>query len=266
MKVGDFTASLYDLFGYLLPGLIATAALMLLATGTLDLSVLTNGVFLMAFLMGAYFIGHLVQAAGNRLFDKKLERAEVEVLNKLPVKVRERMSQLLRACFADPSGQADTDPFDFTKPEEAAAALAFIDESRVLGDKENERDLYIYREGFYRGTVIAFLLLGAMLLIRAWSGVSISWGSESNQSLELDYGRCVIAGLAVLIICMAYYARMLRFTGYRVKRSIYYWLALKEAKPAQQAESRVVCVCVPAGSQDQVSDAKPAPAKRGEGT
>src|SRR2546426_1116017 len=69
--VGDFRASLYDLFGYLFPGFVATAGIALVwhaifaTAAPIPLDPLTSPILGSATLVVAYLLGHLCHAIGN---------------------------------------------------------------------------------------------------------------------------------------------------------------------------------------------------------
>ncbi len=84
--LNDLRATLYETFGYLLPGIVFLTALVILfwaiylpasPIGYVDLSLQ----MIAALLLLAYFLGHLNQALGN-LFAKVLRSPEEAVLSK----------------------------------------------------------------------------------------------------------------------------------------------------------------------------------------
>ena len=71
--MSDLRASLYDFFGYLLPGAIATAGIgvLLMSVGDLAAAIniepLRDGWITIGFVVTSYCVGHLIHAIGNAL-------------------------------------------------------------------------------------------------------------------------------------------------------------------------------------------------------
>ncbi len=69
--VGDFRASLYDLFGYLLPGLVMTAGLGVIwwtvfgESRVVSIDFFATGIGSACCLLLAYLMGHVAHAVGN---------------------------------------------------------------------------------------------------------------------------------------------------------------------------------------------------------
>jgi hypothetical protein len=222
--MGDFRASLYDIFGYLLPGIVSLAAICLAyaAIGpslpATTLLPLTATPTLILATVVSYLLGHLAHSLGNTIPWLR-SSAEDELLRDggapkgLVASARARIEPLVGSDLSDLS---------------ATELFALIDESRVLRDRSGDRAVYIYREGFYRGMVIATGLLTIVLIVLSFRG---------SLRLTLSTDACVYAGrrdiaLTVVISSLAmlgYYGRMKRFARYRVQRLTYQWaLASKE--------------------------------------
>jgi hypothetical protein len=217
MKIGDITASLYDFFGYLLPGLVATAALVFVFSSRVELWHLKDSLVVVSLFVAAYLLGHAIQAAGNALFNE--DRGTKEIFCSLPEAVRGKVHEQLMKTLG--TGLPDI----CRDPKVAIAAYAFIDESRLHSEQPNEREVYVYREGFYRGIVVATLLLGISCIIRAsMGGATIALNNDAKICISAT--GCWIAVGVLALLSIAYGKRMYRFQKYRVERAIYYWLAL----------------------------------------
>ena len=219
--IGEFRASLYDLFGYLLPGLVMTSALGILwwtifgDSTAFPIDFVATGVGGTGFLILAYVIGHVAHAVGNSL---PILRAslEDEILSvghewSLPSPVLIAIDRSLRRRFS-------LDPTDL----DAVLKYSLMDEGRALMEREGDREVYVYREGFYRGMVVALLFGGIAALARVFvSPTCFSYG------LTTPCGTRVQAGVLFLLVgacIVAYYRRMRRFGRYRIERAVFLWL------------------------------------------
>ncbi len=92
------------------------------------------------------------------------------------------------------------------------------DEVLVQYGKTDNREVYVYREGFYRGTFVSSFLVAISLLLRAsCSSLALDLGSTApiiSQSILL-----LVAGL-FLLFSFLFYGRYRRFAAYRVRAAI----------------------------------------------
>ena len=214
--IGDLRASLYDFFGYLLPGLVAAAGLTLLVQvlsrtpHIVWLNGLPETVLWTSLLLGAYVVGHAVHALGNAI-PSLSKSAETLALgpNGLPSPIVQRGVTALASRLGVDASQLSPDEL-----------FALIDETRVHRGSSGDRDVYVYREGFYRGMTIATAVLALGLVVHAWSPTLC-------LALEPQAPACVtrasvLACAAVSALCSwAFVRRMKRFGRYRVQRGLY---------------------------------------------
>lgn len=227
VMISDLRASLYDFFGYLLPGMIATAGIGVLLTSATDLNaaipigLLRDGLIGIGFLVTSYCVGHLIHAIGNVLPPIRYTPEE-ELLGKngsLSLELRNALDDALRRRLR-------LDPEKLEPGEKYAVA----DEARALVPREGDRDMYIYREGFYRGMTIASAIIALALL---WRGVF----AETCISVNPDQVWCVARrvwitmGVGAVFAVFGFGYRMRRFARYRVNRAVMLGLiALSESK------------------------------------
>ncbi len=223
--IKNLEITLYEIFGYLLPGIIVLLAILFLywtlffpAQAVLDVQspeVWIGGLAL------AYIAGHMAQAIGN-LMQKRIKSSESLVLGK----DGEMPGDLVKAIR-----EKATKTFGFNTdnlPEQWLYRVC--DDAVIRSGKVGERDLYIYREGFYRGTSIALaaMTIGSMTLMMRLCTV------ETQQMTLLRVGIlatpwrllfvAVIAGLWTWLC----FNRYRRFAAYRISHSVLGFLTVKD--------------------------------------
>ncbi len=221
--VGDFRASLYDLFGYLLPGFVAAVGIGLLwhaifaNDSAIPLDPLATPLIGSSALLVAYLLGHFCHAIGN-IFptspeDELLKSGGQESLTLLKA-IDER--------FTVRHGVVATT----LKPVEK---YGILDEEGMFTGQRGDRDVYVYREGFYRGMVVASLILSVGVAFHLpLDRTCFSLGSSSTCLRSVEF-------LAIMLLSGAYawgsFARMKRFGRYRVERAAFRWLAATAGNP-----------------------------------
>lgn len=163
--VADIQVTLYDIFGYLFPGLVTLGALTIFSWAAfLPASGLTtprlSGTWWIAVFVTSYVLGHLVQAVANLLVKW----------------IPPFGPSALAALDWSPHGSAIPGALGFgTRPESAREAELWAAQLFEAADivvaqqgKTDDRTIYQYREGFYRGLTIAFALSFAAVVIRAF--------------------------------------------------------------------------------------------------
>jgi len=228
--LGDIQATLYDTFGYLLPGGVFLAALAILFWALympqvpLVLAELSVPAYI-ALLVLAYFLGHLNQALGNMLV-KLLRPPEEAVLSK---------------------GQPESMPYDLVQLAQVKASemlgvdlkemspewlFRICDETMVQRGSCTDREVYQYREGFYRGVTISLLVLAMALIVRA---------VIPGTSLRIATSVQVLSTLTLLFFIFLSIAgawltfrRYRRFSRYRVTHAILGFLVLQEQKQTEK--------------------------------
>jgi len=222
--LNDLRATLYETFGYLLPGIVFLTALVILfwaiylpasPLGYVELSFQ----MIAALLLLAYFFGHLNQALGN-LLTKILRSPEETVLSKgqsgsmphhLVHIAQTRASALLGIDLSE------------INPE---WLFRICDETLVQRGVCTDREIYQYREGFYRGLTVSFFALTVSLMVRTViPGASLKLGSsvQAMNTPELLFFILLSASGVWLA-----FRRYSRFSRYRVSHAIIGFLVLPE--------------------------------------
>jgi hypothetical protein len=214
--LGDIRASLYDLFGYLIPGTVIFGALCL----ALALTTATDTVFqidalgrapVAAIVLGAsYILGHLGHAVGNALPALRTPATDMLLTDPDPP------TQILRLAtdrVAQISG-ADMQALSM------ADVLALVDEHVKMYGNSAEREMFVYREGFYRGMTISSALLGVLVLVQAFVAPVRLGGIIASTLIVGRPQLFALAGLAA-IASWGFLRRMRRFGRYKVKSGLY---------------------------------------------
>jgi hypothetical protein len=109
----------------------------------------------------------------------------------------------------------------------------FTDEYSLQKGLIGDRDIFVYREGFYKGSTVAFCMLTVGLIVRAvvpGSAVRMPGYVFFISSYQLFAGAALAAFAARLSK-----QRFFRFGNYRVTRAVFAFLV---ARPRQNADER----------------------------
>lgn len=220
----DIEVTLYDIFGYLGPGIVAFVGLYLLVwqlalAESQDWSRLAAGGWA-AILIIAYLLGHLVQALSNILTRVIGWSPEESVLGEIRTGSPEIINRAVaKACQV--IGLPDQTLLSNPVLHDVA------DHYLQQNGKTECRDIYIYREGFYRGLAVALLILGVGALTRMI-------GPEGKLAIfetSIPISSGILGGFGALSLVMAYLAfrRFQRFSIYRVKNSLFGFIAIDKS-------------------------------------
>lgn len=198
--------TLYEVFGYLAPGLLGVAAL---AVGIWSIYLpsvpLTADVikprpvffFLIAFV--AYILGHFLQAVGNlhtRAEKRKRLCRDCQSLQAAAVEALKNKYQITTVC----ESLSDV------------TALAFAIMSQT--GKADAYEVFVYREGFYRAGYISFAMLAFSFLLRAMHSTFIS---VRGITLTIPISLLIVSFLFCATCSVFFLLRFRRFGEYRVK-------------------------------------------------
>jgi uncharacterized membrane protein YjjP (DUF1212 family) len=93
-----------------------------------------------------------------------------------------------------------------------------LDEYSVQTGKPGDRDTFIYREGFYRGTSIALFVLSAAVLVRvAIPGSSIQF---TKWLFCVSIWQGLLTAFIAAALALLFFQRYRRFAEYRVTRAV----------------------------------------------
>lgn len=155
------TFTLYEVFGYFLPGTIGVAAIAILfwalflpnaaiPVASLELSKL----WYVGLAIICYYSGHIVQMLSRSFFKNPDDSVLAREPNMAPIikRAQEQLAAHLSMSQAETPG--------------ASMTVRLCDEVAVQYGQIGDRDVFVYREGFYRGSVAAFILLDIAFLVR----------------------------------------------------------------------------------------------------
>jgi hypothetical protein len=198
--------TLYEVFGYLAPGLIGVAALAIgiwscyLPTVPLTADVIKLRpvlFFLIAFI--AYILGHFLQAVGNlhaRAEKRKRLCRDCHSLQAVAVEALKTKYQITIVC----ENLADV------------TALAFAIMSQT--GKTDAYEVFVYREGFYRAGYLSFAMLAVSFLLRALHPASMT---VRGFTFGVPMSLIVVCFLFCTACSVFFFLRFRRFGEYRVK-------------------------------------------------
>jgi len=219
MKSVEIT--LYDIFGYFIPGCVGLVALYLIAwrivlSAVQDWSSISAlGWAIVAGV--AYVVGHFLQALSNTLYRIACKNPEQRILTDafvVPANIL-HVAQKAARRVAHLSGNDDL---------EIKTLYEIMDHYVQQHGKTEKRDIYTYREGFYRGLSIAFLLLaiGSFLHMTGGQSTAAAFGSV----IVLGAPCMGFIGVLSIIMALLFALRYQRFVIYRVKNCIFSFLAI----------------------------------------
>ena len=225
----DIQTTLYDIFGFILPGFVMLATIVILFWGLFlpntALSVPQfSGEAWVAVTVVAYFLGHLCQAVANWMFsrDKPSERILSKgISSALPRDLIIRVEAEVSVISGIPSDQL--------KPHQV---YQICDEFVAQHGQTGDRDVYIYREGFYRGSSVSFVVLALALFVRAIRpNAAVNLGG-STYPLSIWMFLFFIVTIAISARLM--YERFIRFGNYRVTQAVLGFLSIRGDKAQAQ--------------------------------
>jgi len=222
----DLQVTLYDIFGYLLPGFVFLAGIAILIGAifmpsspiSLSTTAIDNWIVIV---IGAYIAGHMVQAIAN-IITKKLPSAESLILEKghpesFPGDVIDLVESEVRSTLGIKS-----------KTMKPGFIYQVCDEAVLQFGVTSDRDIYIYREGFYRGLTVSFMVLVLGLTVRVLiPGASLNV-SEKVQPLSTLL--LLFFDALSLLAAWLSFNRYKRFGGYRVRGALIGFLLLGNKK------------------------------------
>jgi len=209
--VSNFAFTLYEIFGYLMPGSLAFAGFAVIYWALfvpdipLGVAAFAPGIGTWVLVIaGGYILGHAVQAVGNMIL-RQVEKNAIEMGN-APLLRKSALESASKLFGVD------------AKDMEPRWAYRILDEYAVQKGQSGDRDMFIYREGFYRGTCIALFFLALSLILRsAISGTSIQlW----HWRMAVSAVELVTTALLIGFLGWLFLRRYRRFAEYRVTRAV----------------------------------------------
>jgi len=254
--VNGFSFTLYEIFGYLLPGAIALFALAILFQGVQgppypsnlsyacallnqpldpghvpDLE--ANALGLTFVLLAAYILGHVSQEVGNQIVSIVEFTARTRPCQWAYRRLASVHGWLLERLVRDNTPQQTAEDLrtvvvgrinDALKTTLRNDDIEDLCENVLLQHgKTDERDMHVYREGFYKGTAVSFMMLGIAVWLRLpRQGLSLK--SHGYILLTSKATVLIILAVSLFFIVLRYY----KFRKLRKTEPLAAFLALTE--------------------------------------
>ncbi len=220
----EMQALVYHLLGYLLPGMIILSAMILLfwtlfwPTLPLQLPGNMQVLPLIALLLLAYPAGYLGQAMSS--FLEKFPKPKQVFQGSLPL--YPELYPLFRRAVARRFGES-------TKLLTPKELYELCNQVLIIHGTERGREIYIWRESFYRSNAVAFFLLTLSLTIRLM-GADV-FLIFANMKMEIGKGGLALAALITALGTWAAYRRYVTFCRYRLSSCFLRYLAVVTEAP-----------------------------------
>jgi hypothetical protein len=201
--VKELQLTLYEVFGYLLPGAVLTGGVSLIFWAAffpqtaIDFDIKSVEVW-GTFLVLSYVAGHVAQGIGNAVVSR-FESAEDHAINTV------LDPEIVAACKKKAKELTGAD-VEKVKPR---WLYRLCDDAVIRSGKIGERDVYIYREGFYRGTFvgIVFVVLGFVLLAIRLLSLADDPDVPRSAFLSLPAVWCVIVATVDALLVGGFWDR-----------------------------------------------------------
>lgn len=213
--------TLYEVFGYFLPGVVGVASLAILfwalfipATPLPVHSVELSKLWYFGLVIVSYYAGHVLQGISRSLFknpdDTVLAGQKGDML---PVvkRAQEQIAVSLGMAQTETPGSSMT--------------VRLSDEVAVQHGQLGDRDVFVYREGFYRGSAASFILLDLALLAR-WIVPGSQLGFSPTHTF--DVSRWQLTFVIGVVSCSIFFllGRYKHFAALRVMRGVLAFVSL----------------------------------------
>jgi len=245
--------TIYEVLGYLFPGAVVFAAILIVLWGLkwhnfqLDNLNQASRRELAVIAVVVYLLGHLAQAIANwtdRLTEKLLRANSDGVAAKivrglkwafLEKGVEQTKQGLLAERIMDRVRDQASDYYRLERSSLDDMVLnQLCDAAVVMSGAPEEREIYIYREGFYRGIWLGLILVALAFLFPLFAklaGCNISV-TTAGQTFKPS---CPTLGLLAVAswVCSCFaYGRYWRFRNYRVEGAFLFFLSAAKKKPS----------------------------------
>ncbi len=237
--------TLYDVLGYLFPGFIFLVALIVLFWAVFSPTTALLPLFQNAddigewslVVIAAYILGHLVQGIGNAAFRRLpstrslvFSRSETAAagIHRLPEPLVSKARSRLAARLEVREEDID-DSLLYQLCDE------FVMQSGIKEIISN-REIYIYREGFYRGMTVSLALLFLSLMVVM--GITLNPAASLKLSDDLPPANlAMLLPLNSLLVIGTWlsFQRYRRFGGYRVRQALLGFLVMGKEDPKEDS-------------------------------
>jgi hypothetical protein len=205
--------TLYEIFGYFLPGTIGVTAvaisfwaIFLQSTAVPVESLELSQLWYFGLVIVCYYSGHILQGISRSLFKNPDEQVLAFQTDMAPLVKRAQEQVAIYLGMAQSATLG------------SAVIVRLCDELAVQYGGLGDRDVFVYREGFYRGSFTAFILLDLALIVRC-----IVPGAAMRFSEQIfTISRWQLGFVLAMVTCSAFflYRRYKHFAALRVMRGV----------------------------------------------
>jgi len=169
-------------------------------------------------LLVAYLFGHLIQALAHALLRSEKPSPEERILGQNSSESRQSLTRAnvrAKLVLGLTSG-AELDPLTL---------YDVMDHFLRQNGRTSDRDVFVYREGFYRG-MWASLLVFALGCTIGGGGAPVSLAAF-GLSLVLSRPILLVCGVGGAVAALLMFWRYQRFADYRVRNALYGFLTVR---------------------------------------
>jgi len=170
----------------------------------------------------AYLAGHLGQALGN--FLERLPNVKRNLETNLPLSAE--LSGLVRDAVAVRFGERARS----LNPKEIAL---LCDQALIYAGSPGDREIFVYREGFYRGNSGALALLGLSLVLRLVV-CSLAVIYVADVRIEIHRSQLALAAVIAAFGTWLCFRRYLRFSALKKATCLARFLALETERSKEK--------------------------------
>ena len=218
----EFQLSLYDFFGYFFPGMIfigPTVYMYWPGGQKLIAESPKTAVFWTAFVLFSYLTGHFLQGLSNVIFDFKYGMKYFRVGEKdIPVEIYNKIRDKV-ATNLELNPEMLTDKWLYRICDQASG-------------QDGLREIYVYREGFYRGMSVSSGILAALLFLNLLAVLAVM--PSLDASFLMNVAGYASGGFFAIIASIIFYRRYERFRGYRINHALLGFLVQKKKKESEK--------------------------------
>ena len=213
--MGDYLSrfTFYDVVGYLLPGSVAMVAVALLASMLDPAWTFTapSGIGPWGMLVaGSYFAGHVLQGTRSKVLRRSGARKSISKCTP------DGRIAAAKKVLAEHGMQAESN----------AEVIDAVDQLKLPSP---DQEIYVARQGFYRGSAAAFALMALVMLAAAVFGLGVSAFGVSLPRLA-----SLLLGIAGVPLAGLFSQRYTDFVRYEIE----FWIAAALRGTSQKSSDR----------------------------
>jgi hypothetical protein len=157
-------------------------------------------------ILTSYVLGHAAQALGN-IFSHSIEISLLDIdTGSAPQWMRENAEEPARKILKVVSHKV-----------EPMWIFRAVDEYALQNGKSGDRDIFVYREGFYRGMALSLFILSSSLLVPMFVPASLAF---ANGIVHVSRWALLLTTLITTAVGYLFVRRYQHFVEYRVTHAV----------------------------------------------